>query len=168
MKAIGLGVLLTVLLASCGSGGDRSRLCADSFEPYVDLVSTQNGDERSADYIAAMTHYSAGRYAEAELGLKAYIDSRRDFQKGAHLYLAISQLANGKPYDAELSLDKLRHSTVKGFADQCGWYTVLCWLCSEQWPRALEGAKAIAATQRHTYRKQAAALAERLERAGTE
>lgn len=163
-----LYALLLLLLAACGGGRGRAALCQKHFAPYADIVGDGPGDARSSGLAASMAHYREGRYAEAEQGLTAYINSRRDFQRSALLYLAVSQLANGKPYEAELSIDKLEHSNVKGFADQCGWYTVLCWLCSEQWARALEGARAIAAAPRHTYKREAAALAGDLERFGTE
>ncbi len=163
MKRTHACLVLALTLASCGTGTDGGQLCQEFFEPYADLVSDRAEDHRNRGYVEAMRAYREGRYEEAEQGLQAYIDSRRDFHKGAYLYLAVSQLANGKPYDAELSIDKLEHSSVKGFADQCGWYTVLCWLCSEQWARALEGARAIADAPRHAYKKQAAALVKRLE-----
>jgi hypothetical protein len=157
-----------LLFIACGTTTDRAKLCSDFFEPYADLISGQLSDGRNEGYLAAMAHYREGRYAEAEAGLSAYMESRRDFQKSAYLYLAVSQLALGRPFDAELTIDKLEHSSVKGFADQCAWYTVLCLVCSEQWSRGLAEAQAIAASPRHTYRKQAAELAKRLERAGTE
>ncbi|MBK7945278.1 MAG: hypothetical protein IPJ85_08220 [Flavobacteriales bacterium] len=168
MKTCLSSLALALVLLSCNNGADKARLCVEYFEPYADLVSNQMSDSRSSGFVAAMDHYSNSRYKEAEQGLADYIASRRDFHKSAYLYLAVSQLANGKPYDAELAIDKLEHSSVKGFADQCEWYTVLCWVCSEQWARALEGAQAIAASPRHAYKKQAAKLAQRLERISAE
>lgn len=160
-----LPVLL--LVGSCRQQPvDRTTLCKDTFEPYADLISGQVPNHRNDLYLEAMAHYGAGRYTEAAAGLERYISERKNHPKSAYLYLAMCHLANGRPYDAELAIDKLEHSNVKDFSDQCAWYTVICWLCSEQWARALEGARAIAASGRHTYKKQAEILVDRLERAG--
>ncbi|MBK9175952.1 MAG: hypothetical protein IPM46_06345 [Flavobacteriales bacterium] len=159
-----LPVLL--LFASCHQPVDRATLRKDTFEPYADLISGQVPDHRNDLYLEAMAHYSAARYAEAAAILERYISERKNHPKSAYLYLAMCHLANGRPYDAELAIDKLEQSNVKDFSDQCAWYTVVCWVCSEQWARALDGAKAIAASGRHTYMKQAEVLVDRLERVG--
>lgn len=161
-------LLMLLMLGSCSQPVDRSTLCKDTFEPYMDLISGQVPNHRNEQYLEAMAHYSAGRFTEAAVLLERYISERRDHPKSAYLYLAMCHLANGRPFDAELAIDKLENSSVKDFADQCAWYTVVCWLCSEQWARALEGANTIAGSSRHTYRKEAAVLVDRLERAGVQ
>ena len=157
--------LLPLILIACDGAVDRQALCPEFFEPYPDMISGQARSSRNAEYLDAMALYSQGDHAEAAKGLQAFVSAHRDAPRSALLYLAMSQLATGNPYDAELTLDKLEQSHMRDFSDQCEWYTVLCWLCSEQWDRALTGAQAIATAQRHTYKQQAARLAERLERA---
>lgn len=149
------------LLSSCNSEPKGGTLCDRTFQPYMDFVSGQARTNRNGEYVDAMGLYSAGEYAQAVDGLKRYL-AHRDAAKGAWLYLACSQLAIGRPFDAELSLDRLENSNEKGFTDQCEWYTVLCWLCSDQRARALSGARAIAAKQQHTYKAQAEQLVEEL------
>lgn len=150
-----------LLLASCArqAAGDP---CAAAFEPYADHVTGRARDSRNGAYIDAMASYARGDYREAAAALGAYLD-QRGADRRAYLYLAVSQLAAGQPYEAELSLDKLRQSNLPGFKDPLEWYTVLCWLCSGQEARALEGARRIAAGP-HTYREQARRLAATLER----
>ena len=59
-------------------------------------------------------------------------------------------LALGEPYEAELQLDHLEtQQHMQDSRTKCEWYTVLCWLCSDQHARALEGAQAIAANRTH-------------------
>ena len=82
--------------------------------------------------------------------------------KAAHLYLANCYLAMGRPFDAELQIDHLENSHLKGFEDQCEWYTVVSWLCSDQLDRALTGARGIT-SRRHTYEREARDLVTALE-----
>jgi len=155
-----------MFFASC-EPAPKGTLCERTFEPYMDLVSDQVRTIHNDGYVDAMKLYKAGDHAGAEKGLLVYLD-RKDAAKGAWLYLACSQLAIGKPFEAERAIDRLEGSNEKGFADQCEWYTVVCWLCSDQSPRALKGAKAIVAKGRHTYAKQAERLVKALEAEGVE
>ncbi len=137
--------------------------CQRFFSPYRDLVSSRARTALNAPYLDAMALYSTGDYSGAANGLSAYLDTP-GADKTAYLYLGVSQLALGKAYDAELSIDHLETSNVSGYTDPCEWYTVLCWLCSGQRDRALEGARAIA-SGRHTYQREAQDLVEQLEEA---
>ncbi|MDQ3100827.1 MAG: hypothetical protein M3R08_05530, partial [Bacteroidota bacterium] len=68
------------------------------------------------------------------------------------------------PYDAELQLDHLENSPVKGFQDHTDWYTLICWVCSGQNARALTEAERISSLPRHTYKEAAARMRKDLER----
>lgn len=161
-------LLLPLLFASCAGRVDTDSLCTEHFRPYPDMISGQARNAKNSAYVDAMTRYKAGDYAEAGDMLQAYLAERRDASKSAYMYLASCQLATGKPYEAELTLDRLEHSTEQGFSDQCEWYTVLCWLCSGQQDRALGGARLVASQERHTYKKQAVRLVEELAQAEAE
>ena len=147
-------ILLLVVTALCacrgeenkGNNGSGADLCLRTFEPYQDLISGRVRNEENARYVDAMVHYSAKEYAAAAEGLTRYLE-RKGAAKSAYLYLACCDLALGKPYDAELHIDQLEMSNVHDFKDQCEWYTVLCWLCSQQDERALDGAESIARAQ---------------------
>ncbi|MBK8227510.1 MAG: hypothetical protein IPK70_10095 [Flavobacteriales bacterium] len=153
-----------LLLAWCWSAcsAPKGDLCADSFSPYQDLVSGRTRNAANAAYVDAMALYEQGDHEGAIAGLRSYLDTP-GADKRAYLYLAVSQLAVGQPFEAELSIDQLENSTVPGYKDPCEWYTVLCWLCSNQLDRAAAGAKRIAQGP-HTYRREAEVLLERLER----
>ncbi|MEO8588079.1 MAG: hypothetical protein ABI432_01825 [Flavobacteriales bacterium] len=151
-------LVLLIVLSACGNGGADGDLCSRTFSPYPDLVSTRLRSKDNAALMDAMTLYSKQDFAGAATGLEVYL-KRRDADKIARLYLASCYLALHKPYDAELVLDHLEQSSQKDdFREQCEWYTVICWLCSDQKDRALTGARSIAGTARHTYRKEATAL----------
>jgi len=154
--------LLLVVLSACGNGGNADDLCTKTFRPYMDLVSNRLRSNENGAFIDAMVLYAEQDYAGAASGLETCL-KRRDADKLARLYLACSYLALDRPFDAELQLDHLEHSSLKeAFRDQCEWYTVVCWLCSDQKDRALEGAQAIAGAVRHTYRAEAAELVKAL------
>ncbi len=148
------------LLIGCTDPSEGS-LCERTLEPYADLVSGQARTPKNGAFLDGMAAYSNGDYTKAAELLRSYL-SDREAAKSAHLYLACAYLELGKPYDAELQIDKLENSNLKDFKDQCEWYTVVCWVCSDQLPRALEGAKAIASAAHHTYKAEAADLLQAL------
>lgn len=152
-------VFVPMLLVACGQ--PTGEPCKAFFAPYRDLVSGRARTALNAPYLDAMMLYSSGDYSGAVNGLRAYVNTP-GADRTAYLYLGVSQLAQGKAFDAELSIDHLELSNVSGYKDPCEWYTVLCWLCSGQRERALEGARAIA-SDRHTYQREARALVEQLE-----
>ncbi len=155
-----LGSLLLIVLASCGK--DDRGLCEKYFEPYPDLISGRDMPAEHADYTKAMDLYRNADLEGAAQILVEYI-SLRGYQRSAHLYLANCYLKMDRPFDAELQLDHLENSNVKGFRDQTEWYTLLCWVCSGQLERALPEARRIAAAK-HTYSKQAKELVADLDR----
>lgn len=160
---IPLLALFSLILISCGKEVDTD-LCDRYLEPYPDLISDRKAAEpRDQIYISAMQLYSAGEYAQAAESLQAYLNVR-GYQKSAHLYLAICLLEMDLPFEAELQLDHLENSNVKDFSDQTHWYTMISWVCSGQFDRALPEARRIATLQRHTYKKEAAQLLKELER----
>jgi predicted Zn-dependent protease len=117
---------------------------------------------KNAELLDAMAKYRVGDFAGAEELLKAYV--RRPASKDiALIYLASAQLAQGRPYDAELQLDHLEASKLKDMSDQTEWYTLLCWVCSEQHDRAVTEARRIAEAGRHTYQREAQELLKMLE-----
>ncbi len=147
-------------LMSCG--GDRSNLCAHTFEPYPDLISGRVVNRSNRQFLHGMDAYRQKDYRTAVDSLHAYVGSP-GFNKTAHLYLANAYLALGRPYEAELQLDHLRNSPQQLFRDEWEWYTVVSWACSDQADRALAGARRIADGRRHTYQEQARRLVKRLE-----
>lgn len=155
-------LLLPIVLLLIGCTPSTDDACREAFAPYRDLVSGRARTDRNAPYLDAMARYRQGDYQGAADGLTAYLAQPAP-EKSAYLYLAVSQLALGRPEAAELSIDHLEHSTVTGYADPCEWYTVLCWLCSGQRDRALEGARRIA-LRPHAFRNEAQRLVARLER----
>lgn len=159
-----LTILVPALLLTACNGGSTgvSDLCSNTFEPYPDLITGRVIQNDHLGLLHGMEAYSAGRYQEAADSLSAYLE-KRVANKAAHLYLANAYLALGKPFDAELQLDHLENSNLTDYRDQTEWYTVVCWLCSDQLDRARSGAERIAKGRRHTYQKEAALLVEALE-----
>ena len=154
-------LLAAFLLVRCGrqTHGDP---CAAFFSPYPDHYSTTERTPHNAAFLDAMALYRTGEHTKAVEALSAYVGAKGS-NPIALLYLANSLLAVGEPFEAELQLDHLERSRLKGTTDENEWYTLLCWVCSGQLDRALPEAKRIAAQGRHTYADQAQALAEALE-----
>lgn len=161
--------IITVLmfLGACSPPSEKVSLCDRTFLPYVDLISGQARTKENATYLDAMDAYGKGDYGTAAALLNTYL-ADRTAARSAYMYLACSYIALGKPYDAELQLDHLENSNLKDFKDQCEWYTVVCWVCSDQLPRALSGARAIADAKQHTYSFEARELVANLGSAGVQ
>ncbi len=136
-------------------------LCERMFEPYPDMISGRARTSLNGQYLDAMALYAQGELAGARDGLRKYIEIK-GFEKTAHIYLASCYLALNEPFEAELQLDHLERASTMQFKDQTEWYTVLCWLCSEQDDRALTGSQRIATSTAHTYKAEAAKLLEEL------
>lgn len=152
-----IGSMVGVLFLSCTGPRPNSDPCLRFFVPYPDLITGRVVTTHQADLLKGMEQYRIGDHeGAAELLERSLTTPNR--QKVAHLYLANCYLALGRPYDAELQLDLLEISNETGFRDQTEWYTVLCWLCSDQKERALRGAERIAMGRRHTYTKEAREL----------
>jgi hypothetical protein len=153
-------LLLLPFLFSCEkNAGD---LCTKYLEPYPDLISGRSMSRDQEIYANGMQLYSEGKYDEAIDSLSIYA-GRRGSEKSAYLYLAVSHLKMGRPFDAELHLDHLENSNLRDFRDQTEWYTLLCWVCSDQIDRARLEAERIAGSK-HTYKAQAQKLAADLSR----
>ncbi|MBL7940586.1 MAG: hypothetical protein JNL43_14590 [Flavobacteriales bacterium] len=150
-------LLLLILLSACGTGGPTGTLCERTFQPYPDMISGRTRTPANGVYLDAMALYVQHDYAGAKEGLKAFLSMQRD-DKSAYIYLASCHLALGEPFDAELQLDHLERSNTLQFDDQIDWYTVVCWVCSDQLDRAREGAERIARSKAHTYSNEAAEL----------
>ncbi len=147
--------------AGCTDNGKSDDPCDRFFEPYPALVHTNDPVHRK--FSDAMVLYTEGHFQQAAELLDGYMEVR-GYKKQAHLYLAISLIATDRPFDAELQLDHLENSNLRGFSDQSEWYTLICWVCSDQHERALAEAQRIARSPRHTYKKEAAGLAEVLKK----
>ena len=159
--------LCCMLLQTCSPPSEKRSLCERTFLPYVDLISGQARTPDNAVYLDAMDAYGKGDYGTAAALLNTYL-SNRTAARSAYLYLACSYIALGKPYDAELQIDHLENSNLKDFKDQCEWYTVVCWVCSDQLPRAMNGARTIAEAKHHTYSAEARELVASLTSAGVQ
>lgn len=166
-RVLELALPLAALMTSCADGHDRGSLCERTFIPYVDLISGQLRTPENAAYMDGMAAYSKGDHGTAAALLSSYLNDKTA-ANSAHIYLACSYLALGKPYDAELQIDHLENSAVNDFRDQCEWYTVVCWVCSDQLPRALVGARNIADSKQHTYKIEAQELAASLKSMGVQ
>jgi len=125
------------------------------------MVSGRVRTSLNGTYLDAMAKYAQEDYAGARDGLKQYLQDK-GFEKNAHIYLACAYLATGEPFEAELQLDHLEHASTMQFKDQTEWYTVVCWLCSDQKDRALEGAEKIASAKAHSYKAEAEQLVKAL------
>lgn len=150
-------VFLLVVVSACGEKGPSGTLCERTFQPYSDLTAGRARTKANANYLEAMALYAQRDYAGAKDGLKTFLAEQRDDQS-AYVYLACCHLALGEPYAAELQLDHLQRSNTLQFDDQIDWYTVVCWVCSDQLERARTGAEHIAISKAHTYSKDAATL----------
>ena len=157
--------LLFFLMALAFSGCDqapRKADCSSFFTPYPDMVSEQFRTEKNAKLVDGMGHYAKGEYVPAIELISAYLDRQPD-DATARFFLANSLLADGRPFDAELELDRLERLKDKPFRDEIEWYNVMCLLCSDQPERALELARDLAARSRHTYKTEAMELVKALE-----
>ncbi len=152
-------LLLPLLaLAACSEPSDP---CARHYEPFPDLISGRARTEKNAALLDAMERYSAGDLAAAIPVLEAELRSAPN-QEQVRMLLASALLGTGHPYDAELQLDFIEHSARNDYDEAAAWYTVLCWLCSGQQDRALDGARTIAARPRHAFKSRAEQLVEDL------
>jgi predicted Zn-dependent protease len=149
------------LLVQCRTTTEPRSACVRFFEPYPDLVGGRMRTAQNGTMIDAMEYYRAGRFAEATRLLRQQVEADPE-EYILRLYLANSLLATGEPFAAELQLDLLENLAHNDLSDQCEWYTTLCWLCSQQEQRAVEGARAIAAKQAHSYKVEATALLKEL------
>lgn len=156
-------VALAAVPMGCGTGSGSSSLCSSTFQPYPDIITGRVVRELHRPFLDGMEAYSQGDHEEAAKQLQAYVDQLQ-YNKAAHLYLANSYLALGKPFEAELQLDHLENSNLKDYVDQTEWYTVVCWVCSDQLDRALTRAQKIATGRRHTYKSEAQQLVAKLEK----
>ena len=155
-------VVVCLLLLSCST--TDAPPCERFFEPYPDLNTGRQRTEKNAGLVDAMAHYTGHDYAAAVEGLKTFIDQHPQEAADAYLYLANCFLALGRPYDAELQLDHLEQWPLRTYQDETDWYNALCLVCSGQHERALEVARAIAASPRHAYKQKAQELVSALDR----
>lgn len=151
-----LVTILFVGLWSCTTPSLEGDLCQRTFTPYPDLNPQRVENRGNELFVEGMVAYNAKDYAGAVEKLKPFVQ-KRNSDRSAQLYLACSYLALNKPYDAELALDHVENGNLKQFRDEAEWFTVVCWVCSDQLDRARIGAKKIA-DRKHTYQKQAADL----------
>jgi hypothetical protein len=128
---------------------------------YPDLISGREETPKNKLLLKGMKSYANGDYGAAVEDLNLHLDK---FPKddGAYLYKAVSQLELGKPYDAELTLDKIENLPDPAFSDQVDYYNTLALICSAQYERALEHAYLIKAKGHHTYSEQAESIIEDL------
>ena len=145
-------LFLLPLLAACGPKDDT--LCQRYFEPYPDMVSQRERNDRSAPLLDAMAAYDRKDFVTAAEGLRAIIDKNEN-DYTARMYLVSALLGSGDPYKAEMHLDYLENAKVRNYNDQVDWYNALCWLCEGQYEKALRQGQWIAGRPAHTYKAQA-------------
>jgi len=149
--------MVLLALMACGRSGTSGR-CAEFFEPYPDVISDRPRTSENANLLDAMAAYSDHEFATAAELLVKELKSAQNLEQ-IRMYLASCYLGAGRPFDAELQLDFVENADRQNYAEAAEWYTVLCWLCSDQLDRALEGARLIAGKERHTFKQEAAELA---------
>jgi thioredoxin-like negative regulator of GroEL len=154
------GVLL-ILVAAGLFACTKKDLCERFFEPYPDIIGEREATPKNQILMSAMAAYKAGDFTMARDGFQRVIDENYNDQ-AARVYLVSCLLALKDPYKAEMHLDFLERTHDRAFQDQVDWYNALCWVCSSQTERALKQAQWIAAKPAHTYKQQAAELAEAL------
>lgn len=153
-------LLLLMVLAACTGPADP---CTRHYEPFPDLIGGRARTAQNAALLDAMARYNAGDLTAAIPVLEAELHDAPN-EEQVRMLLASALLGVGRPYDAELQLDFIETSARNDYDEAAAWYTVLCWLCSGQHDRALEGARAIAARPRHAYKSKAEALVKDLSR----
>lgn len=157
-------LLLAMAGTGCTNGSGNEALCESTFSPYPDLITGRVINERHIALLDGMEAYRKGDYKEAAEQLNTYTGIK-GFNKAAQLYLAISYIALGEPFEAERHLDYLENSSIReAYKDQTEWYTVVCWLCSDQTDRSLAGAREIAEGGKHTYKREAEQLVAKLQK----
>lgn len=157
LRQLSIMLLACLSVWSCSGRKGVDDPCLRFFKPYPDLITGRVVTKHQSDLLKGMEHYRVGEHERAAELLERSLNAPNR-QKMAHLYLANSYLALGRPFDAELQLDHLENSNEKDFRDQIEWYTVVCLVCSGQTDRALKGAEQIANGRRHTYSKEAREL----------
>jgi len=155
--------LVLALLSLYACNGPAGDPCTTFFTPYPDHYSGVERNRNNARFLDAMAPYQAQDYSAAATSLTDYVRVT-GANPMARLYLASSLLAIGKPFEAEMHLDVFERSRLKEARDEAEWYTLLCWVCSDQYDRALPEARRIAAMRLHSYARQADALAKALDR----
>ncbi|MBP8824771.1 MAG: tetratricopeptide repeat protein [Flavobacteriales bacterium] len=157
MRSASLALALFLTICSCS---ESEQLCNRFFSPYPDLVSQRQRNPLNGDFLDAMALYADKDYAEAIPALQQVVE--RDARNtAARFYLVNAILAEGDPYKAEMHLDFMENYRDRNYSDQVDWYNALCWLCEGNADKAREQAEWIAG-RAHTYRTQAAELAEAL------
>ena len=156
MRPVNLFVLI-VILASCKGPVSREDLFNSYFEPYLDLVSGQQVNERNVTLLDGMKAYSIGEYEEAIRNLNQFSSKEPDIA-APYMYMGVSYLALNKPFEAELMFDHLDNLQPNNFIDQSQWYTALCLLRSDQIDRCKEHLNTISTRPKHTYKQQAKEL----------
>ena len=157
MRKVWVSLVVLIQLA-CGKSGAS---CDAFFEPYPDMISERPRTPENASLLDAMAAYSDHEFATAADLLAKELKAAQNMEQ-IRMYLASCYLATGRPFDAELQLDFVENARQNNYAEAAEWYTVLCWLCSDQRDRALDGAHAIANKERHSYKHEAAELAKAL------
>ena len=155
---------IIALLSACGKQDSRA-LYSDFYEPYMDLIGTQERTDQNAELVDAMVHYNAGEYAEALALLQIYTKKYRNLAS-SYMYMGICHMEMGESYKAELQFDLLDNIVPNGFLDQSEWYSALCLLYSEQLPRCREAMALISKQKKHAYKHRAAELLRAMDRNG--
>lgn len=157
-------IWLSLLLFATACGTTQEDLCDKYQVLYPDLVSGRVETRRNTNLVKGVAAYSAGNYELAISHLTAHSDIYLR-EPSAYIYKAVSQLELGKPYDAELTLDKLEGLPDKSYADQIDYYNLVCLICSGQTERALEAAKKITEKPHHSYLREAQSMVKDLAKA---
>jgi TolA-binding protein len=84
------------------------------------VTRSQDNPDMTA-FAAAMTHYSAGRYADAARGLRAIVEHAPEMAQ-AQFFLGVSELMTGHPREAHAALDQTVASGVSPYSDEAHFY----------------------------------------------
>ncbi len=140
------------------SGQSAQEIFATYYDPYEDLI-TARDSKSSAVLNQAMAAYNQEEFATAESQLRAYLDAGGE-HLGAKLYLAISQLEQGKINEVIPNLNALLNHPQYG--QQSRWYLGLAYLKDGKITEAREILSSIAEDNQHYQQEKAQDILKRL------
>jgi TolA-binding protein len=98
-----------------------TRLAIVTPPPYVALTTRSDATEDERAFEQAMTHYAAGRYAEAARVLGA-VAARTPSLAHVQFFLGISELMEGRAEPARTALQRVVRSGAAPYADEAHFY----------------------------------------------
>jgi len=157
----GLIISACLLLFACAKQNHKE-LFNTFFEPYIDLVSGQDPNQRIQPFLDGMSLYNAGEFEKAISAIEVYSTANPDMA-APYFYMGICYMAIGKSAKGELMFDHLDNIEPNNFIDQSEWYTALCLLWSGQKDRCRVDLEKILSQNTHAYHGKATELLEAMD-----